>query len=72
MNWIIYLLLGVHAVAALWATNFLDFFVHEPKTVRVKRLLGVWFLPVVGLIPIIKMRKFLVEESQKRKDKEVK
>lgn len=67
LNWIIYLLLGIHVLAALWATNFLDFFVNEPKGLRIKRLLAVWLLPIVGLFPVFKMRKLLIEASQKRK-----
>lgn len=72
LNWIIYVMVGIHVLAAIWATNFLDFFVNEPKGLRIKRLLAVWLLPVVGLVSVFKMKKLLIEASKKRKsnDKE--
>lgn len=66
LSWVIYVLIGLHVVSAIWATNFLDFFIYEPKHIKVKRLLSIWLLPVVGLIPVIRMRKILVEASHKR------
>ena len=64
MEYFAYLLLGIHILVCLWAHNFYSFYISEPTAIKRKRLLMLWFVPVVGLLPILQYRKVLIENSR--------
>ncbi len=64
MEFLAYLLLGIHIIVSLWAHNFYTFLIYEPPQIKRKRLLKLWFIPVFGLLPILQYRKIMIERSK--------